>query len=252
MTESENEAFDTECPVRRKSIENLYIKERRLVAALSLVDGARMSADHVSLTIQRLHFAWKFADREYGYEQRMPSPEAYRQEGMSILATRRRFSNASRVYQAKLEAKIVPAKAERAARAYMQKQPEDLTKEERAASRRIRIIAPTWDDNVADALINCLENMLGRPIKYTRLGNGFSRNDDLAVLEAFFMIAVRCARERPATLRYKQVRCIGSAHWFARRLRTLARKRKGVQRIADLSLEPEDPIRPTDSDRKTD
>jgi hypothetical protein len=224
MEQLEDRTTDAAFSVRRKSILDLYIEVRPLVAALRLADGAPIPPDQVSEVIKALHHGWKLAEVEYGYEHKMPAPEIDRQEVLSVVAARRRFSKAREVYNAKRDKKVVPAKANRAAQAYLRNQPEHLTKEELTAN--VRITARHWDDCIADALIYSLEDKLGRPIVFRRNGNGFGRNYDLLVLEAFFRVAAERARERPDTIRYKQVRDIGSATWFASRLRT----RLGKQR----------------------
>jgi hypothetical protein len=232
----------TDAAVRRKSILDRYPDIRPLIRGLKLADGGLIPADDVPDVIRRLHSAWNFADRQFGYEQRMPAHEAYREEATAIRAVMRRFSEGSKIYKAKRVNKVVPAKAERAAQSWLRKQPENLTRAELTPNFRMNI--STWDDDIADALINALEDVLGRPILYKRLGNAFGRSDDLAVLEAFFRVATERARERPDTVRYKQVRDIGSATWFASRLRTRLGRQRGIQRTAELEVGYETPIRP--------
>jgi hypothetical protein len=241
MEQLEDRTSDAAFAVRRKSILDLYIAVRPLVAALGLADGAPMPPNQVSEVIKALHYGWKFADVEYGYEHKMPAPEVDRQEVLSMVAAMRRFSKARELYDAKRDKKAVPAKANRAAQAYLRTQPEHLTKEELTAN--VRITARTWDDCVADALINRLEDELGRPIVFRRNGNGFGRNNDLLVLEAFFRVAAERARERPDRIRYKQVRDIGAATWFASRLRTRSGKQRVIQRTVTLEVgrDPDSP-----------
>jgi hypothetical protein len=222
-------------PIQRLSTVDRYIDIRPLVAAaLQLAGVASVPRDQVDSVITSLHYSWKLADRRFGYETRIPTPELDRQEALSIAAATSRFREAGKVYREKRK-KVGHAKADRAARSFMRKQPTDLTREEYGAE--VRVTSPTWDDCVADALINCLEDMLGRPILFKRHGDGFGKSADLAVLEAFFQRAVHGSRERPDTKRYHRVRDIGSASWFASRLRTRARRLKRTTPIVEVVLE---------------